>query len=336
MSRKLKVAVAGATGLVGEALLECLANSQLPLGEVVALASDRSIGREVAYGDDSLPVNDLAAHDFAGFDLALFAAGAEVAHAHVPRALDAGCAVVDLSTAFRDESGVPLVVPAVNADVLAQLGPRRLVASPGGATVALVSALAPLHALAGVERVNLVVLESASGAGRGAVEELARQCAMLLNGRPLAEGKGAPAQVAFDCVPRVGDWLAGGQTTEEAQIAADTARILGDPSIKVNSTVVRVPVFFGDGLVVHLETREPLGLERAREALAAVPGLRLEQEAPSLAQAAADRDAVLAGRLRADPTHPRGIDFWLAADNVRRGSAANTVEIVEVLVRDIF
>ena len=335
MSKGWRIAVVGATGLVGESLLKALAERRFPVASLHALASDRSLGRTVEFGDEELRVDDLAAFDFSAVDLALFAASAEAAREHVPRALDAGCTVVDASPAFRADADVPLVVPAVNGDRLGRLGERRLVACPGGATVALVSALHPLHAAAGVERVNVVSLQAVSGAGRDAVEDLAEQCAQLLNGRSPGPSRHFPAQIAFNVLPAVGTPDADGATAEEEALAFETQKILGDPSIKVNATALWVPVFFGDGLAVHLETREPLTVGRARELLAQAPGL-VVGEAPTPQDAVAAPGAVAVGRLRADRTHARGLDLWLAADNVRRGSAANTVDVVEVLVRDYF
>jgi aspartate-semialdehyde dehydrogenase len=335
MSKEWKIAVVGATGLVGESLLKVLAERRFPVAAIHALASDRSLGRTVVFGDDELRVGDVAKFDFATVDFALFAASDEAAQEHVPRALAAGCTVVDTSAAFRADPDVPLVVPAVNGEALGRLGERRLVACPGGAAVALVTVLSPLHAAVGVERVNVVSLQAVSGAGRQAVEDLASQCAQLLNGRSPGPSPHFGAQIAFNVIPQIGTPDADGATAEEDALAFETQKILGDPAIKVNATALRVPVFFGDGLAVHLETREPLTVGRARELLAQAPGLVLA-DAPTPQDAVAEPGAVAVGRLRADRTHPRGLDLWVAADNVRRGSAANTVDVVEVLVRDCF
>lgn len=336
-SKEWRVAVVGATGLVGEALLDVLGARRFPVGQLHALASNRSLGTDVEFRGESLPVDDLDGFDFAGVELALFAAGADVARLHVPRALAAGCTVVDASAAFRGDPDVPLVVPGVNDAALAKLaaGPR-LVAGPGGATVALCLALKPLHEAVGVERINLVSLESVSGAGRDAVEELAGQCAQLLNGRPAAASRTLPAPIAFNCIPLVGGLDEAGVSAEEHGLASETQKIMGDPTIKVNATAVRVPVFFGDCLAVHAEFRGRLDARRAAELLGGAHGLLLADGVPTPALLADDRDVVWVGRLRDDPTSDRGIDLWLVADNVRRGSAFNTVEIVEVLVRDYF
>jgi aspartate-semialdehyde dehydrogenase len=335
MTKSWKIAVVGATGLVGESLLKVLAERRFPVAEIHALASDRSLGRIVEFGDDEVRVADVAAFDFSQVDLALFAASEDAALEHVPRALGTGCTVVDASPAFRSDPEVPLIVPAVNADQLARLGERRLVACPSGATVALVTALNPLHAAVGVERVNVVSLEAVSGAGRDAVEELAAQCAQLLNGRTPAASRHFPSQIAFNVIPAIGAADADGVTAAEYALAFETQKILGDPAIKVNATAIRVPVFFGDGLAVHVETREPLALGRARALLEQGSGLALA-DLPTPRDAIEQPEAVVVGRLRADRTHGRGLDFWLAADNVRRGSAANCVDVVEVLVREYF
>jgi aspartate-semialdehyde dehydrogenase len=335
MNKGWKIAVVGATGLVGEALLKVLAGRRFPVAAIHALASDRSLGRSVEFGDDELPVGEVATFDFSTVDLALFVASEAAAREHVPRALAAGCTVVDASPAFRADADVPLVVPAVNGSQLRRLGERRLVACPGGSTVALVTALQPLHAAVGVERVNVVCLQAVSGAGREALEELANQSAQLLNGRSPGPSAHFPAQMAFNVIPQVGTPDADGSTDEEHALAFETQKILGDPAIKVNATALRVPVFFGDGLAVHLETREPLTDGRARELLAQAPGLVLAA-APTPRDAVEAPEAVVVGRLRRDATHPRGLDLWLVADNVRRGSAVNTVDVVEVLVRECF
>lgn len=335
MSRSWRIAVVGAEGLVGEAILKALEERRFPVSDLHALAAEGALGRTVEFDDDEVPVVDVATFDFASVDLALFASDAELAMLHVERALDSGCTVVDASGAYRADPDVPLIVPAVNADRLADLGDRRLVASPGGAAVALASVLHPLRFAAGLERVDVVSLEAASGAGRGAVEDLAGQCAQLLNGRTPGTSGYFPAQLAFSAIPLVGAEDADGTTAGERALAEETAKILGESATNVTVTAVRLPVFFGDGLVVHLATREPLSIGRATELLGGVPGIRLES-APTLQDAVAAPEAILIGRLRQASGNPHLLEFWVAADNVRRGSASNTVDIVEVLVRDLF
>jgi aspartate-semialdehyde dehydrogenase len=334
MSKSLRIAIVGATGLVGESILKILAEREIPVAEVHALASDRSLGRTVEFGDEELRVSDVATFDFSAVDVAVFAAGAEAALEHVPRALGTGCAVVDVSTAHRADPDVPLVVPAVNGGRLSGLAERRLVAGPGGAAVALATVLHALRPV-GLERVDVVALEAASGAGRDAVEELASQCAQLLNGRTPAPSGHFPAQLAFSGIPLVGEADADGWTAAERGLAAETARILDEPALNATVTAVRMPVFFGDGLVVHLATREPVSVGRAAELLGGTPGVRVE-DAPTLQDAIDSPDAILVGRLRQASGNPRSLEFWVAADNVRRGSAVNTVDIVEVLVREYF
>jgi aspartate-semialdehyde dehydrogenase len=335
MSRNWRVAVVGAEGLVGEAILKAFAERRFPVSEMHALAANRALGRSVEFGDDELPVGDVATFDFVNVDLALFASDPDIAREHVERALGSGCTVVDVSGAYAADPDVPLIVPAVNADRLAELGDRRLVASPGGAAVALASVLNPLRLAAGLERVDVVSLEAASGAGRDAVEDLAGQCAQLLNGRTPGASAYFPAQLAFSAIPLVGEADADGATAGERALVEETAKILGESATNVTVTAVRLPVFFGDGLAVHVATREPLSVGRAAELLGGVPGIRLET-APTLQDAVAAPEAILVGRLRQASGNPRLLEFWVAADNVRRGSAVNTVDIVEVLVRDLF
>jgi aspartate-semialdehyde dehydrogenase len=233
MSKEWKIAVVGATGLVGESLLKVLAERRFPVAAIHALASDRSLGRTVEFGDDELRVGDVATFDFATVDFALFAASEQAAQEHVPRALEAGCTVVDASSAFRADPDVPLIVPAVNGNTLGRLGERRLVACPSGAAVALVTVLSPIHAAVGVERVNVVSLQAVSGAGREAVEDLASQCAQLLNGRSPGPSPHFGAQIAFNVIPQIGTPDADGATAEEDALAFETQKILGDPAIKV-------------------------------------------------------------------------------------------------------
>lgn len=335
MARNWRIAVVGATELVGESILKSLAERRFPVSELHALAANRALGRTVEFGDDELRVGDVAAFGFDAVDLALFACDADVALEHVPRALDAGCTVVDASGAYAADPDVPLVVPAVNGRVLADLGERRLVASPDGAAVVLASVLGPLRAAAGLERIDVVSLQAASGAGREAVEELAAHCAQLLNGRTPGPSAFFGASLAFSGVARVGELDADGEATGESLLRAAAVKILDEPATNVTVTAVRLPVFFGDGLAVHAVLREPLTVGRAAELLAAAPGMRLET-APTLRDAVDEPESILVGRLRQASGNPRSIEFWVAADNVRRGSGANSVDIVEVLVRDCF
>src|SRR5690606_27537536 len=272
MGRKLKVAVVGATGAVGEAMLAVLAERRFP-AEVVALASARSAGDLVAFGDDEVLVQELAGFDPAGVDIALFSAGAEVSKEFAPRFAAAGAVVVDNSSAFRRDPEVPLVVAEVNPEAL-ERRPKGIIANPNCSTMQMLVALAPLHRAAGIERINVATYQSVSGTGRRALEELGRQTAALLNFQP-AEPEVYPVQIAFNVIPHGGDFLDNGYTSEEMKLVWETRKILGDDAIAVNATVVRVPVFYGHSEAVWIETRDKLTAARARALLEAAPGVEV-------------------------------------------------------------
>ena len=334
MGRKLKVAVVGATGAVGEAMLAVLAERRFP-AEVVALASARSAGDLVAFGDDEVLVQELASFDPAGVDIALFSAGADVSREFAPKFAAAGAVVVDNSSAFRRDPDVPLVVAEVNPEALEQR-PKGIVANPNCSTMQMLVALAPLHRAAGIERINVATYQSVSGTGRRALEELGRQTAALLNFQP-ADAEVYPVQIAFNVIPHGGDFLDNGYTTEEMKLVWETRRILGDDAIAVNATVVRVPVFYGHSEAVSIETRDKLSAERARELLRAAAGVEVVDERagggyPTPVTHASGRDPVYVGRIREDLSHPRGLNLWVVADNIRKGAAVNAVQIAELLL----
>ncbi|WP_140908903.1 aspartate-semialdehyde dehydrogenase [Cognatiluteimonas lumbrici] len=334
MGRKLKVAVVGATGAVGEAMLAVLAERRFP-AEVVALASARSAGDLVAFGDDEVLVQELAGFDPAGVDIALFSAGADVSKEFAPKFAAAGAVVVDNSSAFRRDPDVPLVVAEVNPEALEQR-PKGIVANPNCSTMQMLVALAPLHRAAGIERINVATYQSVSGTGRRALEELGRQTAALLNFQP-ADAEVYPVQIAFNVIPHGGDFLDNGYTTEEMKLVWETRRILGDEAIAVNATVVRVPVFYGHSEAVSIETRDKLSAERARELLRAAAGVEVVDERagggyPTPVTHASGRDPVYVGRIREDLSHPRGLNLWVVADNIRKGAAVNAVQIAELLL----
>jgi len=331
---KLKLAVVGATGAVGEAMLSVLAERRFP-AEVVALASGRSAGDLVAFGDDELLVQDLAGFDPAGIDIALFSAGGDVSREHAPRFAAAGAVVIDNSSAFRGDPEVPLVVAEVNPEALARR-PRGIVANPNCSTMQMLVALAPLHRAAGIERINVCTYQSVSGTGRRALEELGRQTASLLNFQS-AEPEVYPVQIAFNVIPHGGEFLDGGHTSEELKLVNETRKILGDDSIGVNATVVRVPVFYGHSEAVAIETRERLEPDRARDLLRAAPGVEVVDEArpggyPTPVTHASGHDPVYVGRIREDPSHPRGLNLWIVSDNLRKGAALNAVQLAELLL----
>jgi len=326
-----RVAVVGATGAVGEAMLEILAERRFPVRELAALASSESAGKTVTFGARSARVRDLASFDFDGWDLALFSAGGSVSAEHAPRAAAAGCVVIDNTSHFRMQANVPLVVPEVNASAL-QGFDGGIIANPNCSTIQMLLAVAPLHRAAGVSRINVATYQSVSGAGRAAMEELGRQCADRFNFRDPEPGIFSHP-IAFNLIPAIDAFDENGYTREEMKLHNETRKILGSDRIQVNATAVRVPVFIGHGEAVHLETERPLALDSARELLAAAPGLRL-LEGNDLATPmthAAGVDPVSVCRLRRDLTHPNGLNFWIVGDNVRKGAALNAVQIAELL-----
>jgi aspartate-semialdehyde dehydrogenase len=335
MAGEWNVAVVGATGLVGEAIVAALAEHEFPLKSLALLASDRSIGRAVAFGREQLPVDDVSTFDFSGVDLAVFAAGEEAAAALAPRAVDAGCRVIDTSSHFRGDPAVPLVVPEVNPQALDV--EHGIVAIPAPAVTLLATALAPIAAIATIERVDVTVLQAASEAGRAGIEELVSQTAQLLNGRPAAKPRAFPRQIAFNCVPQSGAMDADGWTESERSLAIELGRVLSAPTLIVDATVVAVPVFFGDSLVVRVTTAAPVGVGRAREVLQKAPGIVLgdPRRASGYATPAVDvvdQDAVFVRRIRQDPEDGRRLSFWVVGDNVRRAVAYSTVRIAQILV----
>jgi len=334
-----KVAVVGATGNVGREILATLAERQFPVDEVVALASSRSVGREVSFGeDDVLRVEALDTYDFRGVDIVLSSPGSKVSAVFAPRATKAGAIVIDNTSCFRMEPDVPLVVPEVNPEAIAQYQKRGIIANPNCSTIQLVVALKPIHDAVGIERINVATYQSVSGAGREAVEELAEQSVQLLTGKGPVTARVLAKQIAFNCVPQIDKFQDNGYTREEMKLVWETQKILEDPNIRVNATAVRVPVFYGHSEAVHLETRSKITADEARELLLKAPGVEVMDERrpggyPTAATEAANRDTVYVGRIREDLTSDRGLNLWVVADNVRKGAATNSVQIAEILVR---
>jgi aspartate-semialdehyde dehydrogenase len=338
MSDGIDIAVVGATGAVGEAMFEVLADRGFPVGEVHALASERSAGKRIAFRERQLKVERLDAFDFSKVRIALFSPGASVSAVHAPRAAAAGCVVIDNTSQFRYDDDVPLVVPEVNPAAIAGFRARGIIANPNCSTIQLMVALKPLHDAATIERINVATYQSVSGAGRRAMEELGRQTAALLNGRPI-EPQVWAKQIAFNVIPHIDAFQDNGYTREEMKIVWESRKILGVPDLKVNATAVRVPVFHGHAEAVHLETRRKLGVAEARALLEAAPGVVVVDERvpggyPTPVTEAARRDGVFVGRLREDLSHERGLDLWVVADNLRKGAALNAVQIAELLVKD--
>ena len=338
MKERYDIAVVGATGLVGETMIEILEQRDFPVGTLYPLASERSVGKRVEFRGQHLKIQDLATFDFAGVDIGLFSAGGSVSAEHAPRAGEAGCIVVDNTSHFRNEPDIPLIVPEVNPEAIAGYPPRNIIANPNCSTIQLVVALQPIHAAAGIERINVATYQAVSGAGRGLVETLAGQTAALLNGRPLdLEDDEKP--IAFNAIPHIDAFQDNGYTREEMKMVWETRKILEDDSILVNPTTVRIPVFFGHSEAVNIETRDPIRAAEVRELLAAAPGVAVVDEArlggyPTAVTEGAKRDEVFVGRIRDDISHDRGVNLWIVSDNVRKGAALNSVQIAEILVRE--
>jgi len=338
MSKTFDVAVLGATGAVGETMLSVLEERGFPTGKVYALASARSAGKQVEFQGRYLTVQNIAEFDFSQVQLGLFSAGATVSAEYAPKAAATGCVVIDNTSCFRYEDDIPLVVPEVNPAAIVQFTNRNIIANPNCSTIQMVVALKPIHDAVGIERINVCTYQAVSGTGRKAIEELAHQTALLLNGKS-AEAKVYPKQIAFNVLPQIDVFLENGYTKEEMKMVWETRKIMGDDSIQVNPTTVRVPVFYGHSEAVHIETRKKITAEQALRLLRDAPGVEVLDERkpggyPTAVTEAAGRDAVYVGRVREDVSHPRGLNLWVVADNVRKGAALNSVQIAEVLVSD--
>ncbi|HET7299327.1 MAG TPA: aspartate-semialdehyde dehydrogenase [Oleiagrimonas sp.] len=340
MSKKSQynVAVVGATGAVGETLLSILAERDFPIAKLVPLASERSAGDGVEFGKKTLTVQNLADYDFKDIDIAFFSAGGAVSREHAPRAAAAGAVVIDNTSEFRRDADVPLVVSEVNPHAIAEYTRRNIIANPNCSTMQMLVALAPIHRHVGIERINVATYQSVSGAGRSGMEELGRQTAAMLNFQEYKPQK-FPKQIAFNVIPHIDTFQDNGYTREEMKMVWETHKILEDDSIGVNPTAVRVPVFYGHAEAVHIETRDEISVEAVRELLAASPGVVVIDERkdggyPTPVSDAAGKDSVLVGRIRRDISHPRGLDLWVVADNIRKGAALNAVQVAELLVED--
>ena len=332
--KKFKVAVVGATGAVGEAMLSILAERKFPASEVIALASERSAGTDVKYGIDDIEVEDLATFDPTGVDIALFSAGGAISKEYAPKFAAAGAVVIDNSSAFRYDDDVPLVVSEVNPEA-AKNRPRGILANPNCSTMQMVVALKPIHDAAGITRINVATYQSTSGAGRSGMEELGRQTAELLNFQT-PEPKKFQAQIAFNLIPQIDDFLDNGYTREEMKLVWETRKILGDDAIQVNPTAVRVPVFYGHSEAVNVETRKKLSTAEVRALLVQAPGVEVVDERqpggyPTPVTHASGNDPVYVGRIREDVSHPSAINLWIVADNIRKGAALNAVQVAELV-----
>jgi len=338
-SRGFAVAVLGATGLVGDTMIRVLEERKFPVSELLPLASNRSLGKRVEFRGKHIPVIDVATFDFKRAQIGLFSAGGEVSREFAPKAAAAGCIVIDNTSEFRYEDGIPLVVPEVNPQAISQYKKRGIIANPNCSTIQMVVALKPIYDVAGITRINVATYQSVSGAGKEAVDELAAQTTALMSGEEPAKPKVIAKRIAFNCVPQIDKFMDNGYTKEEMKMVWETRKILGDPSILVNATAVRVPVFFGHSEAVHLETRTKITAEAVRDLLRKSPGIEVLDDRrpggyPTAATEAANRDTVYVGRIREDISHERGLNLWIVSDNIRKGAATNSIQIAEILVRE--
>ena len=340
MSETYNVAVLGATGAVGETMLSILEQRNFPVGSIYPLASARSLGKTIEFRGSTFDVLDVNGFDWTQAQIGLFSAGASVSAHWAPIAAAAGCVVIDNTSQFRYQDDIPLVVPEVNPQAIALYKNHGIIANPNCSTIQMLVALKPIHDAVGIKRINVCTYQAVSGTGKKAINELEKQTVDLLNGRP-AKPEVYPKQIAFNVIPQIDVFQDNGYTKEEMKMVWETRKILGDETILVNPTAVRVPVFYGHSESVHIETREKITAALAREILRAAPGITVIDEHrpggyPTAVTEAAGHDAVFVGRIREDISHPYGLNLWVVSDNVRKGAALNSVQIAEVLLNDYF
>ena len=336
MNREYDVAVVGATGAVGEAMISILEERNFPVRKLYLLASARSAGKSIMFHGKSVRVTDLAEFDFSQVQIGLFSAGASISEKFAPIAAAAGCVVIDNTSQFRRDEDVPLIVPEVNIEALAGYSARNIIANPNCSTIQMLVALKPIYDAVGIERINVATYQAVSGTGKEAIEELAGQTASLLNGQEVVR-EVYPKQIAFNVLPQIDTFQGNGYTREEMKMVWETRRIFDDSAIQVNPTCVRVPVFFGHSEAVHIETVDKITAQQARLLLEKAPGIivmddRVDGSYPTAVTESAGTDGVFVSRIREDISHPKGLDMWIVADNVRKGAALNSVQIAESLI----
>lgn len=336
MSRAFNVAVLGASGLVGQQMISILEERNFPVGTLFPLASARSAGGSVTFKGEDITILNADEFDWSQVVIGFFSAGGSVSEKFAPIAAEAGCIIIDNTSQYRYEPDIPLVVPEVNASAIAEYRNRNIIANPNCSTIQMVTALKPIQDAVGIERINVSTYQSVSGAGKESMDELAKQTADLLNGRDVSVDNFS-RQIAFNCIPQIDVFLDNDYTKEEMKMSWETKKIMGDDDILVNATAVRVPVFYGHGEAVHIETRLPLDVEQAKALMAEAPGVTLvdtREDFPTQVSDASGKDDVFVGRVRKDITHPNGLNLWVVSDNIRKGAATNSVQIAEVLIND--
>jgi len=334
MSRLWNVAVVGATGAVGTQMIECLEERNFPVGNIRLLASARSAGQVLEFKGKSVLVEELKHDSFEGIDIALFSAGGARSEEFCPAAAKAGAVCIDNSSAWRMDKDVPLVVPEVNPDAIADYKKKGIIANPNCSTIQMVVALKPLHDFGTIKRIVVSTYQAVSGTGKKAIDELRLQAGELLNGRP-TKNEVYPHRIAFNCLPQIDSFLDNGYTKEEMKMVNETRKIMG-AEIKTTATCVRVPVFYGHSESVNIETEKKITVDKARELLGVAPGVELVDDPAAgeypMALDAAGADLTLVGRIREDASVANGLNLWIVADNIRKGAATNAVQIAEILV----
>ena len=327
------VAIVGATGAVGEALLDILQERKFPVSRLYLLASERSAGKRLQFHGKSVQVQRLDEFDFSQVQIGLFSAGGELSAEYAPKAGAAGCVVIDNTSHFRYDADIPLVVPEVNPQCVADFKPRNIIANPNCSTIQMLVALKPIQDAVGITRINVATYQAVSGAGASGINELAGQTANLLNAKPI-ESSVMPVQIAFNAIPQIGAFQENGYTLEEMKMVWETQKIFGDETITVNPTCVRIPAFYGHSEAVHVETVEPIAPAEVEQLLANALGVKLMkgEKYPTAVTESAGTDPVFVGRIRKDISHDNGINMWVVSDNVRKGAALNSVQIAELLV----
>ena len=336
--KKYNVAIVGATGAVGEVMLEMLSARSFPVKEVYVLASERSEGKKVMFGSKPLSVTNLASFDFKDADIGLFSAGGDISAEYAPKAAASNCIVIDNTSHFRYENDVPLIIPEVNSCKIKDYKHRNIIANPNCSTIQMLVALKPIYDAVGIKRITVSTYQAVSGSGSGAVNELAKQTAELLNGRK-AECEVYPTQIAFNVLPHIDKFLDNGYTKEEMKMNWETVKIFGDEDIKVSATCVRVPVFYGHSEAIQIETSQHISEDEARELLRSANGITIMDERrdggyPTAVVEATGEDSVFVGRIRQDLSLSNGLSLWVVSDNLRKGAALNSVQIAEELVKN--
>ena len=333
------VAIVGATGAVGEVMLEILEAREFPVRELYLLASERSEGKKLQFRGKSVTVQNLKTFDFSQVQIGLFSAGGSISAEFAPKAAAAGCIVIDNTSQFRRDEDIPLVVPEVNPHKISEYGGRRIIANPNCSTIQMLVALKPIYDAVGISRINVATYQAVSGQGKSGVEALATETAKLLNAQPIEQDV-FPQQIAFNAIPLIGDIQENGYSMEEMKMVWETRKIFEDELIEVNPTCVRIPVFFGHSEALHIETKKAISATQATELLASAPGVevideRLGPDFPTPVRDAAGTDPVFVGRIRKDVSTKSGLNLWVVSDNVRKGAALNSIQIAEVLIKHL-